>query len=156
MTTIHSYTNDQVLLDKEHKDPRRGRAAALNIIPTKTGAEQVIVKIYPELKGKLQALCLRVPTPKVSIVDFTFETKEELSVEKINVAFKKAAGSDLKNILEYCTMPLVSCDFAGNPHSCIIDSLITKATGNLGKVFGWYDNEWGYCERLKDFLLHNC
>lgn len=155
MTTIHAYTNDQVLIDIDHKDPRRGRAAAQNIIPTKTGAEKVITKIFPQLEGKLQATAIRVPVSKVSLVDFTFETKENLSKESINQLFKKAADSNLKNIVEYCSQPLVSCDFSGNPASCIIDSLITKATGNLGKVFGWYDNEWGYCERLKDFLLHN-
>ncbi|KKP26097.1 MAG: Glyceraldehyde-3-phosphate dehydrogenase [candidate division TM6 bacterium GW2011_GWE2_31_21] len=155
MTTVHAYTNDQVLLDVEHKDPRRARAAAQNIIPTKTGAEKVIVKIYPELEGKLQAVALRVPVPKVSIVDFSFETGDSLTTEVINNAFKKAAESDLKNILQYTEEPLVSSDFSNNPHSCIIDGLITKAAGNMGKVFGWYDNEWGYCERLKDFLKNS-
>ncbi len=155
MTTIHSYTNDQVLIDVDHKDLRRARAAAQNIIPTETGAEKVITKLFPKLEGKLQASAIRVPTPNVSLVDFTFETEENLSIEKINQLFKKASTSNLKNILEYCEQPLVSCDFLGNAASCIIDSLLTKATGNLGKVFGWYDNEWGYCERIKDFLLHN-
>jgi len=155
MTTVHAYTNDQVLLDVEHKDLRRARAAAQNIIPTKTGADKVIVKIYPELTGKLKAVSLRVPVPKVSLVDFTFETEEVLSSDKINDAFKKASDLSLKNILQYSVEPLVSSDFSGNNNSCIIDSLETIAVGNLGKVFGWYDNEWGYCQRLKDFLLHN-
>ena len=120
-----------------------------------SGAEKVIIKLFPKLEGKLHANALRVPTPNVSLIDFTFETKEELSIEKINQLFKKSSTSSLKNVLQYCDQPLVSCDFLGNTASCIIDSLLTKATGNLGKVFGWYDNEWGYCERLKDFLLHN-
>jgi glyceraldehyde 3-phosphate dehydrogenase len=155
MTTIHAYTNDQVLLDVDHKDIRRGRAAALNMIPTKTGADKVIIKLYPQLEGKLQAISIRVPTPKVSLVDFTFECEEKLTSEAINSTFKKASETNLKNILQFCEKPLVSTDFSANPHSCIIDSLITKAAGNLGKVFGWYDNEWGYAVRLKDFLLHN-
>lgn len=155
MTTVHSYTNDQVLIDIDHKDLRRARAAGQNIIPTKTGAEKVIIKLFPKLEGKLQASALRVPTPNISLIDFTFETEEKLSIEKINQLFKKASISNLKNILQYCDQPLVSCDFLGNTASCIIDSLLTKAIGNLGKAFGWYDNEWGYCERLKDFLLHN-
>lgn len=154
MTTIHAYTNDQVLLDVEHKDPRRARAAALNMIPTKTGADKVIVKIFPELAGKIAAHCVRVPTPIVSLVDFTFTTKDTLTIETVNTAFKKAADSNLKNILGFCDEPLVSSDFAQSPYSCIIDSRITKVAGNMGKVFGWYDNEYGYCCRLKDFLLH--
>ena len=155
MTTIHSYTNDQVLLDIEHKDPRRARAAALNIIPTKTGADKVIIKIYPELEGKLRGISIRVPTPLVSLVDFAFTTKECLTTEKINDAFKKYSQNQLNGILQYCTEPLVSTDFIGNSNSCIIDSLITQSIGNTSKAFGWYDNEFGYCCRLKDFLLHN-
>ena len=155
MTTIHAYTNDQVLLDVEHKDPRRARAAALNIIPTKTGAEKVIIKIYPEFDGKIRANAIRVPTPVVSLVDFTFITNENLTKEKINQAFKSYSENQLKGILEYCIDPLVSSDFAQNCHSCIIDSQLTTTTGNISKAFGWYDNEYGYCCRLKDFLLHN-
>ncbi len=154
MTTIHAYTNDQVLLDVEHKDPRRARAAAINIIPTKTGADKVITKIYPELKGKLEGKAIRVPTPVVSLVDFAFTTKEILTTEKINAAFKTASESSLKGILQYCTSPLVSSDFSQNTHSCILDSLLTQSLGNMSKVFGWYDNEYGYCCRIKDFLLH--
>ncbi|MBD3272945.1 type I glyceraldehyde-3-phosphate dehydrogenase [Candidatus Dependentiae bacterium] len=155
MTTIHSYTNDQVLLDVEHKDPRRARAAALNIIPTKTGADKVITKIYPELDGKLKAKAIRVPTPVVSIVDFTFTTEKNLTSQEVNNAFEQSSKKELKGILEYCTQPLVSSDFIQNSHSCIIDSLLTQCVGNMCKVFGWYDNEFGYCSRLKDFLLHN-
>lgn len=154
MTTIHSYTNDQVLLDVEHKDPRRARAAGLNIIPTATGADKVITKIYPDLMGKIKAKSIRVPTPNVSIVDFTFATKEELNSQKINNLFKEYSQNELKNILQYCEEPLVSSDFIQNSHSCIIDSLLTESVGNLSKVFGWYDNEFGYSCRLKDFLLH--
>jgi glyceraldehyde 3-phosphate dehydrogenase len=154
MTTIHAYTNDQVLLDVEHKDPRRARAAALNIIPTKTGADKVIIKLYPELEGKIRALAIRVPTPVVSITDFTFTTKEAITKEQINDTFKKYAEKELKGILEYSQDPLVSSDFKQNPHSCIIDSLLTQSVGTTSKVFGWYDNEFGYCCRLKDFLLH--
>lgn len=155
MTTIHAYTNDQVVLDIEHKDPRRARAAALNMIPTKTGADKVITKIYPDLAGKLKASAIRVPTSVVSIVDFTFTTKEILTKEEINKIFFKYSQDKLKNILEYTELPLVSSDFQGNTHSCIIDSLLTQSLGNLSKVFGWYDNEYGYCCRLKDFLLKN-
>jgi glyceraldehyde-3-phosphate dehydrogenase type I len=156
MTTIHAYTNNQALLDSEHKDPRRGRAAAINIVPTNTGADRVITKIYPELKGKLQGIALRVPVANGSLVDFTFNTTQNLTTESINRAFEKAGNGDLKNILFFCKKPLVSSDFIGSPYSCSIDSLMTRATGTMGKVFGWYDNEFGYCCRLKDFLLHNC
>lgn len=155
MTTIHAYTNNQALLDSEHKDPRRGRAAALNLIPTCTGADKVITKIYPELKGKLQGVAIRVPIPTVSLVDFTFTAKEPLSAEAINEAFKKSATGDLQNILSYSTEPLVSSDFVGSPYSCIIDVPMTKANGTIGKIFGWYDNEFGYSCRLKDFLKKN-
>lgn len=154
MTTIHAYTNDQVLLDIEHKDPRRARAAALNIIPTKTGADKVIIKLYPELEGKIRAHAIRVPTPVVSIIDFTFTTKQTITKEQINDAFKKYSEKELRGILEYSASPLVSSDFKQNPHSCIIDSLLTQNVGTTSKVFGWYDNEFGYCCRLKDFLLH--
>ncbi len=155
MTTVHAYTNDQVLLDVEHKDPRRARAAAINIIPTKTGADKVIVKIFPELEGKIRATALRVPVADVSIVDFSFTTTQPLTSDSINAAFKKYADGPLKGVLEYCTLPLVSSDFIGNQAACVFDSLLTQATGSMGKVFAWYDNEFGYSCRLRDFLLHN-
>lgn len=151
MTTVHSYTNDQVLLDVEHRDPRRARAAACNIIPTKTGADRVITKIFPDLEGKIKAASLRVPTPIVSIVDFTFTTQEQLTHETINKAFENASNSN-KNIIQYINIPLVSSDFIGNTYSCIFDSLLTQAVGTTGKVFAWYDNEYGYSSKLTDFL----
>ena len=150
MTTVHSYTNDQVILDKAHKDLRRARAAALNIIPTTTGAAKVVGEIIPELKGKLDGLALRVPTPTVSITDFVADVKKEVTVNEVNAAFKAAATGPMKNILEYCDKPLVSMDFKGNPASCILDALSTIAIGNMVKVFGWYDNEWGYSCRIAD------
>lgn len=155
MTTIHSYTNDQVLLDLDHKDLRRSRSAATNIIPTKTGADKVIVKIYPEFENKLKGKAIRVPVAIGSIIDFSFSASKQLTVESINNAFKKYSESSLKNILEYTDQPLVSSDFIGNPHSCIIDGLLTQCFSGMGKVFGWYDNEYGYSNRMKDFLLHN-
>ena len=155
MTTIHSYTNNQLLLDVEHKDPRRARAAALSIIPTKTGAQRLIDKIFPDLKDRIYTSALRVPIPIVSLTDFTFVAETNLSKESINQMFDKASKNELRGIIDYTEMPLVSSDYKGNPHSCIIDGLLTGATNNMGKVFGWYDNEWGYSERLKDFLLHN-
>jgi glyceraldehyde-3-phosphate dehydrogenase type I len=154
MTTVHAYTNDQVLLDVEHKDPRRARAAAINIVPTKTGAAKVIFQIFPELAGKIEAVAIRVPVPVVSIIDFSFTTSKKLSVQDINQVFLEYANGDMKGILQFVTDPLVSSDFIGNPHSCIFDSLLTQAIGNVGKVFAWYDNEYGYSCRLKDFLLH--
>ncbi len=155
MTTIHSYTNTQVLLDIKDSDPRRARAAGLNIIPTKTGAQDVIIKIFPDLEGKVHASALRIPVAIVSLIDFSFEAASPITSDLINNAFKKAATSSLKNILSYTEQPLVSSDFIGDPHSCIIDGQLTKTVGKLGKIFGWYDNEWGYSQRLKDFLLHN-
>lgn len=156
MTTIHAYTNDQVLLDVEHKDPRRARAAAINIVPTKTGASKVITQIFPELKGKIEAVAIRVPVPVVSLIDFAFVADKKINVDLINKAFQKAATSkDLKGILQYTDLPLVSSDYIGNTHSLIFDSLMTQSNENVGKVFAWYDNEFGYSCRLKDFLLHN-
>ncbi len=155
MTTVHAYTNNQVLLDLDHKDLRRSRSAANNIIPTDTGAAKVITKIFPHLNGKLQAKALRVPICDGSIVDFTFIAKKEISADKINNAFKKYSEHELKNILTICEEPLVSSDFIGDSSSCIIDSLLTQSVDKMGKVFGWYDNEFGYSSRLKDFLLHN-
>ena len=154
MTTIHAYTNDQVLLDVEHKDPRRARAAALNIVPTKTGASKVITQIFPDLKGKIEAVAIRVPVPVVSLIDFTFVAEKSITVTKVNKAFETAANKSLNKILEYTNLPLVSSDFIGNTHSCIFDSLLTQCNENVCKIFGWYDNEFGYSCRLKDFLLH--
>ncbi len=155
MTTVHAYTNDQVLLDVEHKDPRRARAAAMNIVPTKTGAAKVIFQIFPEMSGKIEAVAIRVPVPIVSLVDFAFVTSKTLTTQDINQAFLKYANGEMKDTLQYITDPLVSSDFIGNTHSCIFDSLLTQAVGNVGKCFAWYDNEFGYSCRLKDFLLHN-
>lgn len=153
MTTVHSYTNDQRLLDAPHSDLRRARAAALSIIPTSTGAAKAIVEVYPELKGKLQALALRVPTPDVSLVDFAAEVEKATSVEEVNRLFKEAAESGLKGILRYLDEPLVSSDLIGDPHSSIFDAALTQVVdGKLVKVFAWYDNEWGYSSRVVDLL----
>lgn len=152
MTTIHSYTNDQRILDLPHKDLRRARAAAINIIPTTTGAAKTVGKVIPELKGKLDGYSLRVPTPNGSITDFVAELEREVTAEEINAAFKKAAQTTLKGILEYSEDELVLRDIVGNPHSCIIDSKLTMAMGSLVKVFGWYDNEWGYSNRVIDLI----
>ncbi|MFA6526799.1 MAG: type I glyceraldehyde-3-phosphate dehydrogenase [Candidatus Babeliales bacterium] len=154
MSTVHAYTNDQVLLDVEHKDPRRARAAGFNIIPTKTGADSVITKIYPALIGKLKASSLRVPVPVVSIIDFTFSAEKPFTKESINTTLKAYAHNQLKGIVQYEEEPLVSSDFIGNQHSCIVDALLTQSVGHMGKVFAWYDNEFGYSCRIKDFLLH--
>ncbi len=155
MTTMHSYTNDQVLLDVEHKDPRRARAAALNMIPTKTGASKVIGLLFPELASCMHAVSIRVPTPCVSLVDFSFTTQKPLSVAAINNVLQQAAHGPLAGIMTYTDLPLVSSDFTGNPASCVVDSLLTQSTPTMGKVFAWYDNEFGYSCRLRDFLLHN-
>jgi glyceraldehyde 3-phosphate dehydrogenase len=153
ITTIHAYTNDQVLLDIEHKDPRRARAANLNIIPTKTGADKVITQLFPELEKKIHALAIRVPVPVSSLIDFAFTTSKTVSIEAINNAIQYSSENDLKDIVQYIQIPLVSSDFIGNAHSCIVDSLLTQSAGNLCKVFAWYDNEYGYSSRLKDFLI---
>ena len=152
MTTVHSYTNDQQLLDLPHSDLRRARAAALSIIPTTTGAAKAIGKIIPELKGKLDGFSLRVPTPDGSITDFVATLKKEVTAEEVNAAFKKAAAGELKGILEYTEDPIVSADIVGNPHSNIFDALSTMANGNLVKVVGWYDNEYGYSCRVVDLM----
>ncbi len=153
MTTVHSYTNDQRLLDLPHKDLRRARAAALNIIPTTTGAAIAIGKIIPDLKGKLNGLALRVPTPDGSIADLTTELKKKVTVEEVNGAFKESSEKELKGILEYCEEPIVSSDIVGNPASCVFDALSTMIIdGSLVKVIGWYDNEWGYSERCVDLF----
>ena len=151
MNTIHSYTNDQVILDTVHKDLRRARAAALNIVPTTTGAARVVGVVIPELNGKLHGLALRVPTPTVSVVDFVADLAREATVEEVNGAFKKAAAGPLKGILEYEEEPLVSLDFKGNPASSIFDPALTMVIdGSMVKVLSWYDNEWGYSCRTAD------
>ncbi|MBI3012666.1 MAG: type I glyceraldehyde-3-phosphate dehydrogenase [Elusimicrobia bacterium] len=153
MTTIHSYTNDQVILDFPHKDLRRARAAGQSMIPTTTGAAKAIGLVIPELKGKLNGIAIRVPTPNVSLVDLAAEIEKGTSKEEINEAFKKAATGNLSKYLQYIDSPLVSKDFNGNDHSCIFDSLSTDVMdGNLVKVFGWYDNEWGYSNRVVDLV----
>jgi len=152
MTTIHSYTNDQNILDFPHKDLRRARAAAVSIIPTSTGAAKAIGLVMPELKGKLNGLSIRVPTPNVSLVDLVAEIDRPVTVEEINNAFKKASEGPLGKYLEYCDLPLVSKDFNGNPKSCIFDSLSTYVVETTVKVMGWYDNEWGYSCRIIDLI----
>ena len=154
MTTIHSYTNDQVILDFPHKDLRRGRAAALSMIPTSTGAAKALHLVVPELKGKLDGFAIRVPTPNVSVVDLTFTSEKPLTKDSVNAALKAAADGPLKGILGYETNELVSSDFKGNPLSSIVDSPLTKTVGtNMAKVISWYDNEWGYSNRVKDLVL---
>jgi glyceraldehyde 3-phosphate dehydrogenase len=155
MTTIHAYTNDQRLLDTFHKDPRRARAAALNIVPTTTGAARAVTQVIPELKGKLHGLAFRVPTPTVSVVDLVADLEKETTVEQVNQAFQKAAAGELKGILEYCQEELVSLDFKGNPASSIVDAPSTMViAGNMVKVMAWYDNEWGYSCRLADLAQY--
>ncbi len=151
MTTVHAYTNDQRILDQQHKDLRRARSAALSLIPTSTGAARAISLVLPELKGKLHGFAIRVPTPTVSLVDLVVETAKEATVEQVNAAFKAAAEGPLKGILAYCDEELVSVDFKGNHASSIVDALNTMAIGgNMIKVIAWYDNEWGYSCRLGD------
>jgi glyceraldehyde 3-phosphate dehydrogenase (phosphorylating) len=154
MTTVHSYTNDQKILDLPHSDLRRARAAALSMIPTSTGAAKAIYLAIPELKGKLDGVAIRVPTPNVSLVDFTVELGKNATAAEINGALKDAANGKMKGILEVTEEQLVSIDFRGNPHSSIVDAPLTKVVdGNLAKVFSWYDNEWGFSNRVKD-LIH--
>ncbi|GIO10270.1 glyceraldehyde-3-phosphate dehydrogenase 1 [Brevibacillus reuszeri] len=154
MTTVHSYTNDQQILDLPHKDLRRARAAAENIIPTSTGAAKAVALVLPELKGKLNGFAMRVPTPNVSVVDLVVELKTDATVEEINNALKEAAEGPLKGILGYSEEPLVSSDYNGNPASSTIDALSTMVLeGNMAKVVSWYDNEWGYSNRVVD-LCH--
>jgi glyceraldehyde 3-phosphate dehydrogenase len=153
MTTIHSYTNDQRLLDLPHKDLRRARAAALSMIPTSTGAAKALHLVIPELKGKLDGYSIRVPTPNVSVVDLTVFTEKPVAVDSVNAALKRAADGPMKNILEYTDEELVSADFRGNPHSSIVDSAYTRVVGaNCAKVLAWYDNEWGYSSRCRDLV----
>ncbi|AEU35891.1 type I glyceraldehyde-3-phosphate dehydrogenase [Granulicella mallensis] len=153
MTTIHSYTNDQVILDTPHKDLRRARAAALSMIPSSTGAAKALRLVIPEMDGKLDGFSMRVPTPNVSVVDLTFVTEKPIDVKTVNEALKTASEGALKGILGYTTEELVSTDFRGNSLSSIVDSKLTKVIGNTGKVISWYDNEWGYSSRVKDLIL---
>jgi glyceraldehyde 3-phosphate dehydrogenase len=155
MTTIHAYTNDQKILDMPHKDLRRARAAAVSQIPTTTGAAKAVGLVIPELKGKIDGIAVRVPTPNVSLVDLVAVLKREATVEEINAAMKAEAEGPLKGILQYTEEPLVSVDFLSNPHSSILDGQFTKVTsGNLAKVLAWYDNEWGYSCRLVDLVKY--
>ncbi len=152
MTTIHSYTNDQRILDLPHKDLRRARAAAMSMIPTTTGAARAIALVIPDVKGKLDGCAIRVPTPDGSMVDLVVMLKKEGSVEDINAAMKKAAEGPMKGILEYCVDPIVSTDVIGNSHSSVFDSLQTMSYGKFAKVFSWYDNEWGFSCRMVDMV----
>ena len=155
MTTIHSYTNDQRILDLPHKDLRRARAAAMNMIPTTTGAAKAVGLVLPDLKGKLNGLAIRVPTPNVSVVDLVAEVSKEVTVEEVNGALKKAAEGPMKGILQYSEEPLVSIDLNGNNHSAIVDSKLTMVLeGRMVKVLAWYDNEWGYSSRIRDLILY--
>ena len=152
MTTIHSYTNDQNILDLPHKDLRRARAAAVNIIPTTTGAAKAVGRVLPQMEGIFDGMAVRVPTPTGSLSDVTAMLKREASAEEVNAALKEAAEGPLKGIVEYSTDPLVSKDIVGNPHSAIVDSEMTKTMGKMAKVLVWYDNEWGFSERMVDVL----
>lgn len=153
MTTIHSYTNDQKILDLPHSDLRRARAAAVSMIPTTTGAAKAVALVLPQLEGKLNGMAIRVPTPAVSIVDVVFELSRNVTKEEVNEAVKKAAEGELKGILAYCDEPLVSVDFKGDEHSSIFDALSTMVQeGNMVKVLSWYDNEWGYSNRVCDLI----
>jgi glyceraldehyde 3-phosphate dehydrogenase len=152
MTTIHAYTNDQAILDQPHKDLRRARAAAVSIIPSTTGAAKAISLVLPNLKGKLDGYALRVPVPTGSVVDLTVELKKEVSAGEINAALKKASEGSLKGFLTYTEDPIVSADIVTDPSSCILDAQLTKAIGATVKVVGWYDNEWGYSNRLVDLV----
>ncbi len=154
MTTIHSYTNDQRILDLPHKDPRRARAAALSMIPTTTGAAKAVGIVLPELNGKLDGMAIRVPTPNVSVVDLVAEVGKDTTAEEVNNVLKAAADGPMKGILQYCDEPLVSIDMNGNYHSSILDAKSTKVLkSRMVKVISWYDNEWGYSNRLKDLAL---
>jgi glyceraldehyde 3-phosphate dehydrogenase len=155
MTTIHSYTNDQSILDLPHKDLRRARAAAMSMIPTSTGAAKAVGLVLPELKGKVHGLAIRVPTPNVSVVDLVIEAEKPVTAEAINAALRKAAEGDLKGILGYTDEPLVSIDFNGNPLSSIVDGISTSVIdGTMVKVLSWYDNEWGYSCRVRDLIKY--
>ena len=153
MTTIHAYTADQNLQDGPHKDLRRARAAAINLVPTSTGAAKAVGLVLPELNGKLHGFAIRAPVPTGSVVDLTFVASKETSVEEVNAAFAAAAEGDLAGILQYTEDPIVSSDIVGNPHSSIVDGLLTSVMeGTLVKVVSWYDNEWGYSNRCVDVI----
>ena len=152
MTTVHAYTGDQMLVDGPHKDLRRARGAAINIVPTSTGAARATSLVLESMKGKLDGTSLRVPVPTGSITDFNAVLSRDVTVDEINAAYKAAAEGPLKGVLEYTDLPIVSSDIVTNPHSCIFDSELTMALGNLVKVLGWYDNEWGYSNRLVDLI----
>lgn len=152
MTTIHSYTNDQVILDTPHKDLRRARAAALSMIPSSTGAAKALKLVVPEMAGKLDGFAIRVPTPNVSVVDLTFVAEKPISIESINAALQAAADGPMKGILGFTEEELVSADFKGDSRSSIVDSKLTKVVGQTGKVISWYDNEWGYSSRVTDLI----
>lgn len=154
MTTIHAYTGDQNILDSSHKDPRRARAAAMNMIPTSTGAAKAVGLVLPQLAGKLDGYAVRVPTPDVSMVDLTVTLKKPVTIETINAAMKEAANGELKGVLAYEEQPLVSIDFMGNPNSSIFDSLLTNVIGNQAKIVTWYDNEVGFSNRVLDLANH--
>ena len=155
MTTIHSYTNDQSVMDTAHKDLRRARAAALNMIPTTTGAAKAVTQVIPELKGKIHGLAFRVPTPTVSVVDFVAVLNRDVTAAEVNLAFQTAAQGPLAGLLEFCQEELVSMDFKGNPASSIVDALSTMVIGgNMVKIIAWYDNEWGYSCRLADLAAY--
>ncbi len=154
MTTVHAYTGDQMLVDGPHKDLRRARGAAINITPTSTGAARATSLVMAAMKGRLDGTSLRVPVPTGSITDFVANLKKPATTDEINAAFKAAADGSLKGVLEYCTAPIVSSDIVGNPHSCVFDAELTMSMGTLVKVFGWYDNEWGYSNRLVDLTQH--
>jgi glyceraldehyde 3-phosphate dehydrogenase len=155
MTTIHAFTSDQRILDNSHKDPRRARSASQSIIPTSTGASKAIGEIIPSLKGKLEGVAMRVPTPNVSLIELVFCSKKEITKEKINDAFSKAAKNQSKNVLEITSEKLVSVDFNHNSASAIIDSSLTNVVGkNMGKISAWYDNEWGFSNRMCDIAEH--
>jgi len=155
LTTVHSYTADQRLLDAPHKDLRRARAAALSMVPTSTGAAKAVGLVIPELKGKFNGISIRVPTPDVSLIDFVCVVEKEVTKEDVNQALKEAAEGELKGILAYTEEELVSIDFTGDPHSAIVDGKSTDViNGNLVKILAWYDNEWGYSVRLGDLMKH--
>jgi glyceraldehyde 3-phosphate dehydrogenase len=153
MTTIHSYTNDQVILDTPHKDLRRARAAGMSMIPTSTGAAKALKLVIPAMDGKLDGFAVRVPTPNVSLVDLTFVSEKPIDTKSVNAALKSASEGAMKGILGYTDEDLISVDFRGNPLSSIVDSKLTKVIANTGKVISWYDNEWGYSCRVRDLIL---
>ncbi len=154
MTTVHAYTGDQMLGRRSAQDLRRARGAAINITPTSTGAARATSLVMAAMKGKLDGTALRVPIPTGSITDFVANLAKPASVDEINAAFKSAAAGAMKGVLEYCTDPIVSSDIVGNPHSCVYDADLTMSMGTLVKVLGWYDNEWGYSNRLVDMTAH--